>query len=127
MSAVINRAKQHYAKSLKVEGVILLLISIGLLGVKGNVSISFLTGSLASFLPFGLFVYWVFFKKSAKNSQNLTAFYWGEGIKWMATIILLIIGFTAIPHLHIWAFFVGYFLALLLNNVIPFMLSRQTQ
>lgn len=127
MSAVINRAKQHYAKSLKVEGVILLLISIGLLGVKGNVSISFLTGSLASFLPFGLFVYWVFFKKTAKNSSKMTAFYWGEGVKWMATIMLLIAGLTLIPTLQIGAFFVGYFLALLLNNVIPFMLSRQTQ
>lgn len=124
MSAVINKAKQHYVRSLKTEGAMILLISVGLRVINWNAGISFLAGSLAGFLPFGLFVYWVFFKKSAKNSSKITAFYWGEGLKWGATITLLIVGLTMIPSLQVGVFFAGYFLALFLNNVIPFVLNK---
>lgn len=127
MSAVINQAKQHYVKALKIEVMLLLLFSLGLFFWQANWGVSLLAGSFAAYLPFGLFVYWVFFKKSAKSQSKMTAFYWGEGVKWITTILLLIFSLKGIPDLHILSFFAGYFLALLLNNLIPFVLSKRTQ
>lgn len=127
MSAVINRAKQHYLKALKIEIVLLLLFSLGLFLWQTNAGVSAFAGALAMFLPHGLFVYWIFFRKSAKDQPKMTAFYWGEGLKWLAAIVLLIASFKGVPELHIWGFFAGYFFALLLNNVIPFALSKKTQ
>lgn len=127
MSTVINQAKQHYVKALKIEIMLLLLFSLGLFLWQANFGCSLLAGGFAAYLPFGLFVYWVFFKKSAKAQSKMTAFYWGEGLKWVATILLLIISLKWIPDLHILSFFAGYFVALLLNNLIPFVLSKRTQ
>ncbi|HDL2989421.1 TPA: ATP synthase subunit I, partial [Mannheimia haemolytica] len=53
-----------------------------------------------------------------------TAFYRGEGMKWLVTIILVIGCFKLIPALDVVLFFVGYFIALFLNNMIPFVLSK---
>ncbi|AGQ38893.1 hypothetical protein J450_07165 [Mannheimia haemolytica D171] len=54
----------------------------------------------------------------------MTAFYRGEGMKWLVTIILVIGCFKLIPALDVVLFFVGYFIALFLNNMIPFVLSK---
>ncbi|AAP95027.1 F0F1 ATP synthase subunit I [[Haemophilus] ducreyi] len=126
MSAVINKAKQHYLMALKLESGILFAIFCMLLILEGSLSFSWLGGCLASFLPYCLFVYWIFFKKSAKNQSKMAAFYRGEGLKWLATILLVVAAFKLIPELHRVLFFVGYFVALLLNNVIPFVLQKRT-
>lgn len=56
----------------------------------------------------------------------MTAFYRGEGLKWLATILLIIGCFKLVfPMDFVW-FFMGYFIVLLLNNMIPFLLSRFT-
>ncbi|HDL5698665.1 ATP synthase subunit I [Mannheimia glucosida] len=124
MSAVINKAKSQYKQALKTEFFILCLLVVGLSCWKMNLDFSFLGGALASFLPHLVFVYWIFFKKSAKNQSKMTAFYRGEGMKWLVTIILVIGCFKLIPNLDFVWFFVGYFIALFLNNMIPFVLSK---
>ena len=124
MSAVINRAKSQYKQALKVEFFLLCVFALGVSLWKMNFNFSFLGGALASFLPHLVFVYWVFFKKSAKNQSKMTAFYRGEGMKWLVTIILVLGCFKLIPALDVVLFFVGYFIALFLNNMIPFVLSK---
>ncbi|WP_018651457.1 ATP synthase subunit I [Actinobacillus capsulatus] len=126
MSAVINKAKQHYRKALTIEFGVIFVAAIVLAVLNVNQGLAFLGGSLASFLPHVLFVYWIFFKESAKNQSKMTAFYRGEGLKWLATIMLIVASLKFIPELHLVLFFVGYFVALLLNNVIPFVLSKRS-
>ena len=56
----------------------------------------------------------------------MTAFYWGEGMKWLMTMVLIILSLTLLPALKVLFFFAGYFVALLLNVVLPVMLERHT-
>lgn len=127
MSTVINKAKLQYRRALGAEvGIIIILTFVLFLWPKENVSISFLVGCLSSFLPHCVFVYWVFFRNSVKDRTKMTAFYQGEGIKWLITILLVVACFKLISQLEFIFFFAGYFITLLLNNVIPFVLSRRT-
>ncbi|WGE90249.1 ATP synthase subunit I [Actinobacillus arthritidis] len=126
MSAVINKAKQHYAKALKTEILLLFCILCILMVWKGESSFSFFGGALSSFLPHCVLVYWIFFKKTTKEQSKMTAFYRGEGLKWLITILLVILCFKLLPSLHLVLFFVGYLVTLFFNNVIPFILSKRT-
>lgn len=126
MSAVTNRAKLQYRKALSIEVGIIFILTLVLFLLKENVSMSFLCGGVVSFLPHCVFVYWVFFRNSARDRTKITAFYWAEGIKWLLAIILISISFTLIPKLHLLAFFLGYFLALCLNIALPMWLSRKS-
>lgn len=123
MSAVINRAKQQHLKAIKWEMGLIIFITFFLYFIKGMASFSFLAGALSSFLPHCAFVYWIFFK-SAKNQQKVTAFYRSEGIKWLVAILLITASFTLVPNLQLLFYFVGYFLALCLNIMLPIMLNR---
>ncbi|MDD0824200.1 ATP synthase subunit I [Mannheimia sp. AT1] len=126
MSAVINKAKLQYRRALGIEAGIILVLAFVLFLWKGYVSISFLAGGCASFVPHSIFVYWVFFRNSTKDRTKMTAFYCGEGIKWLITILLIVLSFTLIPNLQYLVFFVGYFLALFLNIALPMLLSRKS-
>lgn len=126
MSAVINKAKSQYKQALSVEVSIILMLTFVLFLWKGYVSISFLAGGVSSLLPHSVFVYWVFFRNSAKDRTKMTAFYWGEGVKWVVAIILMIASFTLIPDFQFLVFFVGYFLALFLNIALPMLFSRKS-
>lgn len=124
MSAVINRSRQQYKKALIWEtGIILTLSFCAFFGGIALAS-SLLSGLLASFLPHCLFVYWIFFREPAKNASKMSAFYRGEGLKWGATILLIVASFKLLPELHLIAFFVGYFLALCLNIVLPHLTNK---
>ncbi|MCK3658086.1 F0F1 ATP synthase subunit I [Pasteurellaceae bacterium Pebbles2] len=125
MSAVIHRAKQHYLKSLKTEFAFILLLALLCFFWQKSLSISFLNGLLASFLPHCLFVYWFFFRETTKNQTKMTALYRGEGIKWLVTILMIVASFKFISEISIIAFFVGYVISLILNNFIPFILSSR--
>ncbi|SUT95235.1 MULTISPECIES: ATP synthase subunit I [Actinobacillus] len=126
MSAVINKAKLHYLSALKIEFFLLVSLFGVLMIWKGVESVSFLGGFLSGFLPHCVFVYWIFFKKTTKNQSKMGDFYRGEGLKWIITILLVVMCFKLLPYLHLVLFFVGYLMALFLNNVIPFILSKRT-
>jgi len=124
MSFVVNQAKQHYRKALWVEIGIVLLLTLLVSVLKFDITLSFLTGLLSSFVPFCLFVYWIFFRYSPKNQSKMTALYRGEALKWLATIVLIVASFKLITNLNVLAFFVGYIMMLVFNNLIPFVLSK---
>lgn len=125
MSAVISSAKRVYRQVLIYQGSFLASISIVLSLIQWQIALAFGVGSLAAFLPFCLFVFWVFFRtKSVQTSHTVKAFYWGEALKWGATIIWIILIFTMLPELNHLFFFVGYFVGLLGNMVLPIWLNR---
>lgn len=78
---------------------------------------------LAGFLPQCLLIYWYFFRQNEKMPSKMTALYQGEGLKWLATILLIVISFKLVAEMNVIAFFSGYILLLILNNLIPFLLS----
>lgn len=122
MSAVLKRAKNFYCKAMAVELVIFISIVLLLAVLRSSKdSISFLLGVLVSFLPQCVFIYWVFFRK---NLQKVTAFYRGEGLKWLVTIVLMVLVLKMVT-LNMVLFFLGYFLCLFCNGVFPIFLNRQ--
>lgn len=124
MSFVVNQAKQHYRHVLMIELGIITLLTFIVLVFKFDITLSFLFGLLSSFLPFCLFVYWIFFRYSPKNQSKMTALYRGEGLKWLLTIVLVVASFKLIMNLNMLAFFIGYIMMLFFNNLIPFVLSK---
>lgn len=124
MSAVLQQTKDLYKKVIFIE--IIALVSFFLLFVFNGIAqaVSFFLGGLASFLPFCIFVYWIFFHKH-QNQNKIGSFYRGEGLKWLATIILIVLSFKGYATLHIVSFFGGYFLFLVLNSILPIVLKRQ--
>ncbi|ABR73711.1 F0F1 ATP synthase subunit I [Actinobacillus succinogenes] len=124
MSFVVNQAKRHYRKALWIESGIILLVTLLVLVANFDATLSLLTGLLSGFLPYCLFVYWLFFRYSPKNQSKMTALYCGEGLKWLATIVLIAASFKLITNLNVLAFFIGYIMMLIFNNLIPFVFSK---
>lgn len=128
MSAVLERTKKRYFKVMKIallalicgSGVIVLMQSL-------QVGLSFFLGGLASFLPQCLFIYWVFFRRTGKKTQKITAFYRGEGLKWLATIVLVVAMLKGIAELDTMLFFAGYFVLLLVNSLLPLIINGQAE
>ncbi|MGX2950682.1 ATP synthase subunit I [Ursidibacter sp. B-7004-1] len=128
MSIVIRQTRQLYYKVISIEIVLLLILfcSITFFYSMGT-GLSFLVGSLASLLPHCLFVYWIFFRQSTKNTNKMTAFYRGEGLKWLLTIVLIMVAFKSYPTMNFLAFFVGYFFMLLCNSLLPILLKLRAK
>ena len=124
MSCVINQAKQHYRKALLIELGIIIFATLIVSVFRFDVTMSFLSGLLSSFLPFCLFVYWIFFRFTPKNQSKMNALYRGEGLKWLLTIVLVVASFKLMMNLNVLAFFIGYIMMLVFNNLIPFVLSK---
>jgi len=70
-----------------------------------------------------VFIYVVFYLKQQLTTK-LTALYRGEAIKFVLTIILISISFRYLEVTKFLPFFSGFFMALMLNNFIPFLLRR---
>lgn len=126
MSAVLALIKQQYLRVIRIE--LMLLVSLSLLigiSVESPLisAISFVLGALASLLPQCLFIYWVFFRKKAKNSHKMATFYRGEGLKWLATIMLIVMALKGVSTLNLTLFFAGYFVFLLCNSLLPFLVK----
>ncbi|AAK03571.1 ATP synthase subunit I [Pasteurella multocida] len=124
MSKVIYQAKKQYKIALGIELGVLLASLICLLGYQWQVAISFILGSSAIFIPHCLFVWFVFFTKKQQFSNKLTTFYGGEAVKFISTIFLIVLAFKLFNSMHFIAFFVGYFITIVLNNILPFFISK---
>ncbi|MFZ7240615.1 ATP synthase subunit I [Avibacterium avium] len=123
MSAIIKQVKKKYQVALSIELLVFIVI-FAILSTSQSVSaVSFLLGSLAIFVPHCLFVFLVFFIKQ-KNNHKLTTFYRGGAIKFICTIIFIVLAFKFFAEMNYIAFFAGYFLGLLLNNLMPLMVSK---
>ncbi len=124
MSAVLRQTKQLYQKVLFAEFILLACIA-GIVGIwlGFNHFISFVLGEIAGLLPHCVLVYWVFFRKSVINPQSMSIFYRGEGLKWLTTIILIVVMFKSYSEMHYLAFFCGFFFMILCNSLLPIALK----
>lgn len=124
MSAVLRQTKQLYQKALGIELILLFCIAgaVGI-GLGLNRFISLLLGEIAALLPHCVFVYWVFFRQSVINPQNMTAFYCGEGLKWLTTIVVIVVAFKSYGAMHYVSFFCGFFFIILCNSLLPIALK----
>lgn len=123
MSAIIEKAKKEYKLAFIAELLIFFVVFLTLFLWQRNIAISFGLGALSAVLPHGFFTFFVFAKKYSVDG-SLKAFYCGEAIKFLLTIILIIGAFKLFLLMNFIAFFMGYFLALLLNNLLPFLVRR---
>ncbi|MGC6408935.1 ATP synthase subunit I [Bisgaard Taxon 45] len=124
MSQVIDRARKKYKMTLWVELGVLLTSFVCLIGYKWLIGVSFLLGALAIAIPHGLFVWLVFFTKKQQISNKLTTFYRGEAVKFISTIFFIVLAFKLVDSMHVIAFFIGYFITIVLNNLLPFLVSK---
>lgn len=124
MSRVIQQAKKKYKMVLSIEFIILLASLFLLTFWQWKIALSFSLGIVAIFLPYCLFVWVVFFTKNQQLSNKITSFYRGEAIKFVSTIVLIVLAFRLYADMHIMAFFTGYFIAIILNNILPFLVSK---
>ncbi|MFQ1014471.1 ATP synthase subunit I [Avibacterium paragallinarum] len=122
MSAIIKQTKKQYLIALSIELLVMLVIFWFLWALQQS-AVSFLLGFLASFVPYALFVWVMFFFQQKKNNP-LTRFYRGGAIKFVCTIIFIVVAFKMVITMNYMVFFTGYFFALLLNNLLPFMVSK---
>lgn len=123
MSRIVQQAKIQYQKAIQIEIVIMLLLACFFAFGQMKNALDFLLGFLSALLPFGVFVYIVFYRKQYLSAK-LTALYRGEAIKFLLTIILIIASFKWFLVTNFVIFFSGFFIALMLNNLIPFLLRR---
>ncbi len=123
MSAIIKQAKRQYQFALGIELLVLLVIFSILIALQWNIAVSFVLGAISVFIPHCFFVAFVFFTKQ-RYTNKLGAFYRGELIKFVFTIILIIIAFKLFLSINFVAFFAGYLLGLVLNNLLPFLISK---
>ncbi|WP_373777105.1 ATP synthase subunit I [Glaesserella sp.] len=124
MSAVINQTKQLYRKTLSLELIAFCVLTVVIaLWLEKNSAFSFIAGCFASFLPHCLFVYWMFFRNTSINTHKMSVFYQGEGLKWLATIILIVAFFKFYAAMNYISFFIGYFFILLFNSLLPVFLK----
>lgn len=124
MSAIIQQAKKHYSKALIIEFVLISAVTFLCFLIEKQASLSLLLGFLSAFLPYVSFVYWVFFSPFAKSANKLNTMYKGEGIKWIVAIILIAAVFILYKEINILVFFGGYFVALIINIVLPEIVKR---
>ncbi|KAE9541448.1 ATP synthase subunit I [Ursidibacter maritimus] len=128
MSAVLNQAKRLYRIVIILQFLLLVFVSVVLTFLQNvEFAFSYAVGCLCGFIPFCLFVYWIFFREPAKNTNKMTAFYRGEGLKWLLTIILIVVAFKSYPTMNFVAFFVGYFFMLLCNSLLPILLKLRAK
>ncbi|WP_132501623.1 ATP synthase subunit I [Nicoletella semolina] len=122
---------------LLIETMLILAIALVLIGISIKLSISFFIGSMGSFFPFVLSVFFVFFRKniassqkngSSKTTNSAKVLYQSELLKWATTIVLFILVFTLYQTVDFISFFAGYFFSLLCNTVLPILIiSRENK
>lgn len=123
MSAVLDKNKKRYTKVFMVESALILVIYALFYLLKPTVSLSFLLGALAAFLPQVVFAGYVFYLRAGSPPvEKAKILYQGEAIKITVMIVLLLLIFINIK-LNPIIFFAGYFGLILLNNLLPFVLS----
>ncbi|WP_109078314.1 ATP synthase subunit I [Aggregatibacter kilianii] len=124
MSRVLAQARAKYKKSIFIEFFIG-LVSSSVIALLSNAqsAVDFCLGFSSAFIPFCIFVYVVFYRKQ-DLSKKLTALYRGEAIKFILTILIIVISFKWLSVTYFIVFFTGFFAALMLNNIIPFLLNR---
>ncbi|QLB12134.1 ATP synthase protein I [Bisgaardia hudsonensis] len=122
MSIVIKKTQEKYKLILTFQ-VVVFVITLGIYFLwQNSLILSFFLGGISVFLPYCLFVLFVFFSKQS-TVNPLKKLYLGELIKFVVTILLIIIilKFFSVDTI---TFFMGYIVSILLNNLLPFLVKR---
>lgn len=91
MSAVIKQFKKKYQLILSIEFLFIMVIFCCFILIsQWNRAVSFLLGSISSFIPHCFFVFFVFFSNQ-KYANKLTNFYKGELFKFILAIVLMVV------------------------------------
>ncbi|AWP54446.1 ATP synthase subunit I [Haemophilus influenzae] len=123
MSRILSHAKKNYRKAIIIESLLLVVFYLLIYGWQRQSAVDFGYGFLSAFLPFCTFIFIVFYRKQ-NFSTKLTALYKGEAIKFVLTIVFISISFKYFSVTNFIIFFSGFFIALMLNNLVPFLLRR---
>lgn len=123
MSHILSQAKKNYRKALVVESLLLVVFSLFISFWHKQSAVDFGYGFLSAFLPFCFFAVIIFYSKQ-DFSTKLTALYRAEAVKFVFTMIFIIIAIKWLMVTNFIAFFVGFLLALVLNNLIPLILNK---
>ena len=108
MSKVLTQAKNRYQKAIIIESVCLVVFGVFLAIWQGESAVDFSLGFISAFVPFCAFAYIVFFRKQ-DFSTKLTAFYLGEALKFIFTILLVITFFKWFAIYYFFLFFCWFF------------------
>ncbi|HHE9386049.1 ATP synthase subunit I [Haemophilus influenzae] len=123
MSRILSHAKKNYRKAIIIESLLLVVFYLLIYGWQRQSAVDFGYGFLSAFLPFCTFIFIVFYRKQ-NFSTKLTALYKGEAIKFVLTIVFISISFKYFSVTNFIIFFSGFFISLMLNNLVPFLLRR---
>lgn len=120
MSQVLYQAKKNYIKALAIETILLTVLFLGLSVWQWKGAIAFSLGFLSILLPFIAF-FCIVFCWQKQLSTKLTSFYLAEAVKFLFTILLVIAFFKWFEITNFLLFFSGFMVALILNNLLPFL------
>lgn len=123
MSRILSHAKKNYRKAIVIESLLLVVFYLLIYGWQRQIAVDFSYGFLSAFLPFYTFIFIIFYRKQ-NFSTKLTALYRAEAIKFILTMVFIIIAIKWLFVINFIAFFVGFLLALVLNNIIPLILNK---
>ncbi|RDE94515.1 ATP F0F1 synthase subunit I [Aggregatibacter aphrophilus] len=123
MSQVLTQAKNRYQKAILLEMGFILIFGALMSIWQWKSAVDFCLGFFSAFLPFCAFIYLIFYRKQ-NLSTKLTALYRGEAIKFILTILFIVVSFKWLGVSQFFLFFTGFFMALVLNNLVPFLLNR---
>lgn len=127
MSAVLKKDRKIYQRVIISETLIFVFLSIITIVCNFNVGVLVSLGFLCGFLPQCFFLFFVLFlREPQQNAKKVTALYYGEALKLIITIALVVAVFTTYQKID-WTFFVGYFLAIFFNNILPMYLKIKAE
>lgn len=123
MSLVFANTRVLYKRAFRLEFFCIILASLLVKCFFSEQFISFVIGSLIAFIPqIAFIVYALYFKHQAPVADKAKVLYQSEGIKLVLTIILFAFSFSLL-QLKPLGLFVGYFIFIILNNLLPTLLN----
>jgi len=109
-----------------VQWAVLIVASVGLFFVDVVMAYSVLLGGLISILPNMYFARWAFRYSGARAASEVArSFYRGEAGKFVLTVVMFAVTFSAVRPLHIEAFFLAYVVMLAMNWLLGLRLSNR--
>lgn len=117
--ALVQQGYQQAKKLLIIQALLILAVaSVGLLQ-DFMVAVALLSGGVAVFIANCFFVYKAFSKSGAQaNKQVVNAFYIGEAVKILLSVVLIVTAFVLLDGFEIYVL-VGYIAALLAQWLAP--------
>lgn len=126
MSVVLSNAKNLYKKALIVEFFCLVFLVIIFYVFYRTQMVSCLLGALTAFLPQVAFSCYFLFFQSQVTQNKAKLLYKSEGLKIGLTVGLFVLVFLLFDVQPL-GLFIGYFLTIALNNVIPILFTLSTK